>query len=173
MCVFILQMIVIGFGGKAVRRRTHVSGDQRSQYTGQGIGFIANLIWLLTLVYSVFLPLRTGTVWFYTGLAVFLTGLFILSAATVHFMTTPVTQMIQKGVYSISRHPMYLSTFLICLGTGLAAASPVFIVLTVIMTVIFHFEAVLEEKVCLKNYDDYDLYMKQVKRWIGRSRAKN
>ena len=172
MSVFIWQMIVVGFGGKAVRKRTHVRGEKRAQYTGKWIAVLANFFWLLALGYSIFLPLRTGTIWFYSGLIIFLAGVLILSVATTDFMTTPVTQPIQKGAYRLSRHPMYLATFLICLGTGLATVSVLFEILTLIMALFFHFEALLEEKVCLESYPEYKLYMRQVPRWVGRFKIK-
>ncbi|MFH0756839.1 MAG: methyltransferase, partial [Bacteroidota bacterium] len=95
-------------------------------------------------------------------------GLLLLSISTINFMTTPVDQMIRKGVYGFSRHPMYLATLLICLGSGIAAASWIFILLSMVMMVCFYYEARLEESYCLAKYKDlYKDYMKSVPMWVG------
>ena len=168
MSVFIVQMIIIMFADKSVRERSHVPNDGRRTILEKYIGIIANFIWLTALVYSIFLPLLPGTIWFYTGFFVFSFGVLILSIATSNFMTTPANQLIQKGMYRFSRHPMYLATFMICLGSGIATASWVFIILSVIMILCFHYEALVEEIYCLNKYKDlYKEYMNIVPRWIG------
>jgi protein-S-isoprenylcysteine O-methyltransferase Ste14 len=168
MSVFIWQMIIIAFANKYVKERTHVPMSARRTVLEKYIGMIANFFWLLALGYSVFLPLLFGTVWFYLGFSIFIIGVLLLSFATQNFITTPENQLIQKGAYKFSRHPMYLATFLICLGSGIATASWIFILLSVILTVCFHYEALVEERYCLDKYgDSYKEYMNSVPRWFG------
>jgi len=168
MSVFIFQMALITFSGKRVKERTHVPNDARRTKFEKYTGIIGNFFWLLALVYSIFLPLLFDTIWFYLGFCIFIIGLLLLLLATINFMTTTVDQLIQEGVYTISRHPMYLATFLICLGTGIATASWIFIVLSLILAVCFHYEALIEERYCLEKYKElYCEYMKRVPRWIG------
>jgi protein-S-isoprenylcysteine O-methyltransferase Ste14 len=171
MSVFILQMLVMIFVRKRIQKRSHVSQDDRRNNFEKYISIIGNLVWLLALVYSVFLPLQTGTIWFYTGFLLFVIGLIIMSVATFDFITTPVDLMITKGSYKFSRHPMYLATFFICLGAGIAALSWLFILLSLIMVYFFHQEALIEERYCLKKYDDYQEYMNRVPRWLGSPKA--
>jgi protein-S-isoprenylcysteine O-methyltransferase Ste14 len=83
-------------------------------------------------------------------------------------MTTPSDKLIQKGMYKFSRHPMYLATFLICLSSGIATASWIFILLSIIIAVCLYNEALIEERYCRKIYkDQYKEYMKSVPRWFG------
>ena len=83
-------------------------------------------------------------------------------------ITTPTDQVITKGVYNFSRHPMYLSTFFICLGSGIATASWLFIFISIIMVFCFYKEALIEERYCLKRYDKtYQEYINKTSRWIG------
>ena len=169
MSVFIVQMIIILFADKSIRERSHVPNDARRTTLEKYIGIIANFIWFTALGYSIFLPLLSGTIWFYIGFFVFTSGVLILSIATSNFMTTPIDQLIQKGVYKFSRHPMYLATFLICLGSGIATASWIFILLSVIMVLCFHYEALVEERYCLNKYKDlYKDYMNSVPRWLSK-----
>jgi protein-S-isoprenylcysteine O-methyltransferase Ste14 len=167
MCIFLLQMLVMIFAGKRIRRRSHVSQDAKRNNFEKYVSIIGNLVWLLALVYSVFLPLQTGTIWFYIGFLFFIIGLIIMAVATNDFITTPVDLMITKGSYKFSRHPMYLATFFICLGAGIAALSWLFILLSMIMIYFFHQEALIEERYCLKKYNDYKEYMNRVPRWLS------
>ena len=167
MSIFLLQMLVMIFAGKRIRKRSHVPEDARRNNFEKYVSIAGNLVWLSALVYSVFLPLQPGTIWFYAGLSLFIIGLIIMAVATFDFITTPVDLLITKGFYRFSRHPMYLATFFICLGTGIAASSWLFIVFSLIMVYCFHQEALIEEKYCLKKYNDYQEYMNKVPRWLG------
>ena len=128
----------------------------------------ATITWLITTIYSIFLPLQLGTIWFYIGLGVFLFGLIILTAATLNFATAPHNKPITGGLYRYSRHPMYLAMFLIYIGTSLASACWLFFLLTIATVVLTRLEAILEERYCLERYSNaYREYMNRTPRWIG------
>ena len=168
MSVFVFQMLVILFAGKHVHERSHVPNEARHSKLERYVGFIGNFIWLIALGYSIFLPFRFNSLWFYIGISDFILGFIILAVATFNFINTPGDQLITKGVYRFSRHPMYLATFFICLGSGIAAASWLFIFLSMIMALCFYQEALIEERYCLDKYNNvYRSYMKSVPRWIG------
>ena len=168
MSVFVLQMIIIMFYNKRIIKRSHIPSDVRESSFEKYMSFITNIVWLLALVYSIFLPLLCGTIWFYIGLFVFVLGTLLLSFATYSFIAAPNDQLIQKGVYSFSRHPIYLATFLICLGSGIASASWILIILSVIIAICLNYEARLEERYCQKIYRDlYLKYMDRVPRWFS------
>jgi protein-S-isoprenylcysteine O-methyltransferase Ste14 len=168
MSVFILQMILIFSVDKRIMKRSHIPNNFRQTSIEKFIGVIANFVWLLALGYSIFLPLLFGTTWVYIGFSLFIPGVLLLSLATFSFMTTPTDQLIQKGVYTFSRHPMYLATSLICISTGIATASLIFILLSIVISICFHYEALLEEKYCLTKYQSlYTKYMNGVSRWFG------
>ena len=169
MSVFLLQMLVMVFVDKGVREKTHVPVEVRKNKFEKYVAIIGNLIWLLSMGYSVFLPLRLHTDWFYAGLSVFIIGLIIMTIATVNFITTPADLLITKGVYRLSRHPMYLAFFIICLGTGIATLSWLFLFFSLIMVFCFHQEALIEERYCLDKYGhDYREYLNSVPRWFGK-----
>lgn len=171
MSVFFLQMTFHLFAGREKSRRSHLPRDAVKTLRDRVTGMTAQATWYLVLVYSVFLPLTPGTVLFSAGLAVYLAGVVWLFWATLNFLSTPADQMIQKGVYRMSRHPMYTATFLICLGTGTATASWILPCLSLVMLAALNAEARREERYCLDRYGDaYRAYMKRVPRWIGRRR---
>ena len=168
MSVFILQMLVIMFADKTIQNRTHIPTEARRNKLERSISVIANFVWILALIYSVFLPLNLENNWFYVGFTVFIIGVVFLATATKSFMITPIGEPITKGIYRYSRHPMYLSTFFICLGTGIATMSWVFILLSLLIAGCFRQEALIEERVCLEKYgSDYRNYMESVPRWLG------
>ena len=168
MSVFILQMFVMMVADQNAQQRTHIPLEARLNQRERCVSLIANLVWLAALIYSVFLPLRLNTNWFAPGLAAFILGLICLGAATWSFMTAPSGAPITNGIYRFSRHPMYLATFLISLGTGMATASWLFILLSVVMAGCFRQEALIEERICLVQYGEaYRAYRERVPRWLG------
>jgi protein-S-isoprenylcysteine O-methyltransferase Ste14 len=127
-----------------------------------------SLLFFAMVAYSVFLPLRLGTVWFYAGLAIYLLGVIVETVAMMNFFTTAVDKPVNKGIYRFSRNPMYFGMFLIFLGTGIACVSLIFLMLTAIFMILSHIVVVYEERFCLQKYgDSYKVYLSRIPRWIG------
>jgi protein-S-isoprenylcysteine O-methyltransferase Ste14 len=126
------------------------------------------LIYFLLIIYSIFVPLKLGTVWFYVGLPVFLIGLIPYAMLTVNFMTTPLDKPVIRGIYRYSRHPMYLTMFLMLLGAGIASASWIFLLLSIVDIILPLLFVEAEERYCIEKYGDaYREYMTRTPRWIG------
>ena len=127
--------------------------------------------WLVifsAVIYSIFLPLKLGTIWFYVGLPITLIGLASLTIVMINFATTPWDKPICKGLYHYSRHPMYITTALFLLGVGIASASWLFLLLSIIFTILNSLRTIPEERFCLEKYGDaYREYMNKTPRWIG------
>ena len=126
-------------------------------------------------IYPFFLPLKLGTAWFYTGFVIYLVCMIFGVLAEHNFATTPSDKPVTKGVYRISRHPMYFFGFLIYGGIGIASASWLYLLLAAAYIVLNNISVRVEERVCLKKYGDaYREYMNRTPRWIGipRSRKK-
>ena len=166
MSSFLLQWLAVGLAG--VSQRTGHPTDMKRSKTDRRIGVAATITWLVATIYSIFLPLQLGAVWFYIGLGVFLLGLIILTTATLNFVTAPHDEPITGGLYRYSRHPMYIASFLIYLSVGIASASWLFFLLTIATVVLIRLEAILEETYCLERYSNaYREYMNRTPRWIG------
>jgi protein-S-isoprenylcysteine O-methyltransferase Ste14 len=168
MSVFLLQMLIIMFVDKRAWERSHIPGEARRNTLERYMGLMGNMIWFVALGYSVFLPFKLGSVWFYIGLSVFVMGLTLLAIATFNFIAAPPDQLMTKGAYRFSRHPMYVATFFLCLGSGIASASWLFLLLSVIMAFCLYQEALIEERFCWNRYGRaYQEYMSRSPRWIG------
>ena len=126
------------------------------------------LVFFCALIYSIFLPLELGTMWFNIGLPIALIGLVTLTIAMMNFATTSWDKPICRGLYHYSRHPMYITTALFLLGIGIASASWFFLLLLIIFTILNALRTIHEERFCLEKYGDaYREYMNRTPRWIG------
>jgi protein-S-isoprenylcysteine O-methyltransferase Ste14 len=131
------------------------------------------MIMPFTFVYSIFLPLKLGTLWFYAGLPIYLLALVMGLMYSISFATAPLGEPISKGIYAISRHPGYFSFFLVCVGIGIACASWVFLLCALVWIVSMHFGVVEEERILLEKYGNaYREYMNRTPRWIGFPKTK-
>jgi protein-S-isoprenylcysteine O-methyltransferase Ste14 len=123
---------------------------------------------LLAFIYSIFLPLKLGTIWFYAGLPICLVGFILLLIAFFNFTAAPLDEPLTRGLYRFSRHPTYLTQIIFFLGIGIATASWVFLLFTILRTIASIMLAIPEERYCLEKYGDaYRKYMDRTPRWIG------
>ena len=129
---------------------------------------VYSLLFFVMVAYSIFLPLRLGTTWFYAGLVIYLLGAIVETMAMLNFFTTAVDEPVNKGIYRFSRNPMYVGMLLIFLGTSIACVSLIFLLLTAIFTIMSHVVVVYEEQFCIQKYgDSYQEYLNRIPRWIG------
>ncbi len=126
------------------------------------------IIMPLTFLYSIFLPLKLGTWWFYAGLLIYLLGLVMVLMSSIEFANAPLGEPITKGVYTYSRNPMYVGSFFAYAGIGIACASWVFLLCALVWIISWHFGVVEEEEILLAKYGEaYRQYMARTPRWIG------
>jgi protein-S-isoprenylcysteine O-methyltransferase Ste14 len=93
--------------------------------------------------------------------------------ASVSWATNPLDKPITTGVYSISRHPMDFGNIVAIVGTGIACASWVFLLLGIVGITLMNMSAVYEERFCLEKFGNaYQEYMNRTPRWIGIPKSK-
>jgi protein-S-isoprenylcysteine O-methyltransferase Ste14 len=132
------------------------------------LGKIFPILSLATTVYSIFLPLKLGTLWFSVGLPICLLALLMNAITAISFSTTPLGEPITKGTYRISRHPTFFGTFILNLGIGIICASWVFMLYALVFILTMRGSVQAEERYCLEKYSDaYRDYMDRTPRWIG------
>ena len=125
-------------------------------------------VWFILLIYSVFLPLPLGTPLLYAGIALFVVGFIIYEIAGIPWATTPADEPVTKGIYRYSRHPIYIGVFVQYIGIGIASASGLFLLLTVIQIALSAIAVAAEERFCCERYGNtYREYMNRTPRWIG------
>ncbi|MDH5451443.1 MAG: isoprenylcysteine carboxylmethyltransferase family protein [Candidatus Bathyarchaeota archaeon] len=132
------------------------------------LGNILTVIFVASVIYGVFLPLKLCTTWFYVGLSIYLLGMIFLIMATLNFATTPLDKPVTKGAYHISRHPLSFAGFMTLTGMGIACISWIFLLLAVVFIILMNTLVIPEERWCLEKYGNaYREYMDRTPKWIG------
>jgi len=120
------------------------------------------------LIYSIFLPLKLNTAWFYAGFAIYLVGMIFVITAQFNFAMTPPDKPVTKGIYRISRNPIDFGFSLIFISIGIACASWVVLIVTMVLMILMRAEEVVEERMCLERFGNpYKEYMDKTPKWIG------
>ena len=128
----------------------------------------SKLIYFAAVAYSVFLPLKLGTIWFYAGLPITLVGLVGSIVVLVNWANTPAGKPVTRGIYRYSRHPMYVTEVLLLFGVSIASASWVFLLFPIVIGVGAVYFIKIEEAYTLGHYGKaYLEYMNRTPRWIG------
>jgi protein-S-isoprenylcysteine O-methyltransferase Ste14 len=139
------------------------------------VASLSKLLYFPAVIYSVFLPLKLGTIWFYIGVPITLLGLVGAILVLVNWASTAVGEPVTRGIYRYSRHPMYVTGVFMFLGVSIISASWVFLVLTIIFGVgaTRPYFVKIEEAQCLGHYGaPYREYMSRTPRWIGIPKSK-
>jgi protein-S-isoprenylcysteine O-methyltransferase Ste14 len=134
------------------------------------VASLSKIIFFPAVIYSVFLPLKLGLIWFYIGLPITLIGLVGIILVLVDWVNTPAGRPVTRGIYRYSRHPMYVTMFLLLLGVSIVSVSWVFLLLTLILGigVTRPYFIKVEEAQCLGYYGaTYREYMTRTPKWIG------
>jgi len=126
------------------------------------------IIMPLAFIYCIFLPLKLGTAWFYVGITIFALAVIMTIMTSVNYATTPLDKPVTKGIYRVSRHPIYLGAFLFYLGIGITAASWILLLFALAWIIIWNIVVPEEEHILIEKYgDSYREYMNKTPRWIG------
>ena len=151
------------FGGKAAKRLVDFSF---ASVMGKINSFVIMLLNLLLFAYPVFLKIQTGTI-FYTGLGIFVLSAIAAITSFINYFSTPLDQTICKGMYRISRNPIYMSVTFMEFGMSLMCHSVIMAILLVVMLVLQHFIILEEEKFCMEKYGErYREFKQKVPRYL-------
>jgi len=160
----LVLMVPMMLNKKAAKRL----GDM-SWYT-QGdkvIAWISMILFYGMMILSIWIPLKTGTPYFYVGIAIFFAGTICYSVAKQNYVTTPENEAVNKGMYRISRNPLYLFYGIMLLGIVVATLSLPMLTIWITYMVFIHFMILREERYCLETYgESYAEYQQKVPRYF-------
>jgi protein-S-isoprenylcysteine O-methyltransferase Ste14 len=123
---------------------------------------------IVSFVYAVFLPLQLGTSWLYSGLLIYLFGIILTAVAVLNFASAPKDRLVTKGLYQVTRNPVYVGMLLMQVGVAVACASWLYLLLTLVLLMLLNAILSAEERYCLDAYGDaYRKYMRRTPRWLG------
>ena len=167
--IFVIPMLIISFSDMRVTaaRESGQSGDFQLTRKEKRIMNAVFLPMIVSFIYAVFLPLRLGTTWLYSGLVIYLFGVAFSIVAVLNFATSPKDKVITKGLYSISRNPMYIGLILMQIGLGIICSSWSYLLLTLVLLLLLNENLSAEERYCLYRYgDSYREYRNKTPRWV-------
>jgi len=119
------------------------------------------------LIFSIFIPIKPGTAVFYFGTGVFIVGLLLYTGSMFYFAISEYDKPVTERIYKISRHPVYVSFFLICIGISIAGVSIILSIVAILHFITSYFIAKEEEKQCIEVYgESYLNYMKKVRMFL-------
>jgi protein-S-isoprenylcysteine O-methyltransferase Ste14 len=144
-------------------------GEPNLNKTEKMINIFSNFVLLFgLLIYSIFLPLQLETAWFYVGLVVCVLGVFTWTIAIANIADIPRGKPWEKGLYRYSRHPMTLAGYLILIGAGIASASWIFLLFSIVYIILCAILIRAEERFCLEKFGTaYREYINKTPRWLG------
>jgi protein-S-isoprenylcysteine O-methyltransferase Ste14 len=167
-----LLLSFIPFFYIATKKNSPSVKDTELSRTPRFFAASSKIILLPATIYSIFLPMKLGTAWFYVGLPVTLIGLLAYTAVLVNWATTPINSEISRGLYRYSRHPMYVAMFVFLLGLGILTASWIMLLFFVVFVVGCAAYTNAEERSCIEKWgDSYRGYMARTPRWLGIPKA--
>jgi len=163
---FLAGPVVGSLTKKEAMKKAHVTPPYSR--TEKNVERVFTLLWIASMVYSIFLPLKLGTVWFYVGLPICFLSLIISFTSIISFVTTPMDELVTKGAYSISRNPACLAKVLLDVSIGIACASWIYLLYAMVDITLMHVSLGAEERFLLEKYGSaYREYMNRTPRWIG------
>lgn len=131
------------------------------------LAIATGLFYFYLVGYSFTVPLAIGTAWFAVGAMVHAVG-FVGALASYHaFGRAAPDQPVTRGIYRLSRHPMYLATVVALLGTATAGASVTLAALTALYALPLHWLASAEEAHCRTEYGAaYSSFQRSTRRYL-------
>jgi protein-S-isoprenylcysteine O-methyltransferase Ste14 len=162
--VIILRYGLLAFlGFDALKRASHFPPLKGREAAVLWVYQISNL---LMLFYLIFLRVEYGF-FFYLGLIVYMLGTVSYTASIIHFAQPGKDGINRRGLYSISRNPMYVSYFIYFLGCSMLTSSWFLMVLLLLFQVSVHRIVLSEEIWCKSKFgSSYLVYMNRVRRYI-------
>ncbi|MCL2631869.1 MAG: isoprenylcysteine carboxylmethyltransferase family protein [Coriobacteriia bacterium] len=110
------------------------------------------------------------------GVVIIIVGiiLFVIAMLTMSdnwragFVSNQNTNLVTKGVYSISRNPAFVGFDMLYVGCAAVFPNIVNIAVAIIAVVLFHFQIINEEKYCAKALgEEYIVYKSKTMRYLG------
>ena len=134
----------------------------------KALNIMSMVVVIFGFMYSIFLPIKYGTIWYYLGGLFFLFGILLYLYVIVSIRNASIDKPLTQGPYRFSRHPIYISMFFIFISIIIMCLSWVFLFLLAFLLMHFLIVIPAEEQYCLRIYGvEYQDYIERTPRWIG------
>lgn len=166
----IIPFILIRFGllgildKEALKRAAFFApliGREKAAY---GFYQISNVLFF---VYLCFQHITIDPYWLSSGLVVYGLGVLLCLVSVLNFAKPAENGINLKGLYRISRNPMYVAYFIYFLGCVLLTQSLILLAILMVFQISAHWIILSEERWCVKKFGtEYINYMNKVRRYI-------
>ena len=122
---------------------------------------------LMIFIYLCFLKIRLEQPWYYVGLLIYTLGVLLCFIVTMNYAKPSGKGINIKGLYRLSRNPMYLAYFIYFLGCVLLTRSLILLTILIVFQISTHWIILSEERWCIETFgEEYEDYMRKVRRYI-------
>jgi protein-S-isoprenylcysteine O-methyltransferase Ste14 len=165
--VFIRLLVMKWVSPEGIKRAAFFPPLNNKEKPFMSVYMVTNL---LAIFYPLLLSLKTGTLWFWIGLPLYLLGLVFLVLSIIDFSKAPADKVIEEGIYRYSRNPMYVAYDLIYFGIGIATAAWLYLLIVAIFQYTVHIMIISEERWCLQQFgEEYQSYTDSTRRYWGQN----
>lgn len=149
----------------ALGRVAHFAPLEKGERLAYWLYQLSNAAIILSLF---ILPIKRWPSWLLAvGWAVYGAGLCLLLRAMRDFASPADGGFCQRGLYRLSRHPMYMAYFVFFLGCVLLTQSLWLLGILICFQVSAHWIILAEERWCAQQFGEaYALYRNQVRRYL-------
>lgn len=152
------------FAGKAGKRLVNFSFMSTR---GKALSILMSAVFIVWLLCPVFLRIMFGTVQFYVGVILLIVGAVFSLISFSNYFSTPLDQTIEKGMYRISRNPIYVFMMVMLAGEAFVLHSWIIGISIVICAIMQHFIILEEEAYCEQTYgESYIKFKARVPRYL-------
>lgn len=122
---------------------------------------------ILMFLYLIFLRVITEPPIFYAALLIYSLGMVLYIISIIDYARPDENGANLKGLYKVSRNPMYVAYFIYFTGCALLTKSLLLFILLLIFQLSSHWIIISEERWCVEKFGaQYISYMKRVRRYI-------
>lgn len=160
----LISYVPMIFGGKGAKRLVDFSWMNRK---GKQLSILIMVLFIFILVAPVFLEITDKPVLLILGFVFFTIGCIFILISYLNYFTTPLGKLITKGMYKISRNPIYVFSLVAMIGIVILFESFLMGFLLLIFSIIQHPIIREEERFCENNFgEEYEMYKIHTRRYL-------
>ncbi|MCK5761509.1 MAG: DUF1295 domain-containing protein [Candidatus Izimaplasma sp.] len=163
----IISLLIMGNITKDSKKRILTFPNYKSSVSKFFSIFFMIVFGKLIIVYSIFVPIKANTLYFYIGILIYSIGIFCSVYAMWTFSKADLSRPVTTGMYKYTRHPMQVMYYFSWIGLGFIGGSWIIIVYALIFPILTLPSLIAQEEDCMKKYGaDYIEYLKKTPRFL-------
>lgn len=160
----LISYVPMIFGGKGAKRLVNFSWMNKR---GKVLSFIILMLFLLIVILPIFNRITNNEISIIIGFILYAIGAIGIITSYINYFTTPLNQLIVRGMYRMSRNPIYVFTLISFIGIAVLCESFLLGFLFLIYSIIQHPIIKEEERFCENNFgEEYEIYKKHTRRYL-------